>query len=112
MDRLREMEMFVRVVDAGSFSAAARDLDMGQPAVSKTVASLEERLGVRLLTRSTRKLSPTEAGTAFYERALRAIGEADEAEAEARGAGAGLEGRVTDLGASYLLASSPRSKIG
>jgi DNA-binding transcriptional LysR family regulator len=94
MDRLREMEMFVRVVDAGSFSAAARDLDMGQPAVSKTIASLEERLGVRLLTRSTRKLSPTEAGTAFYERALRAIGEADEAEAEARGAGAGLEGRL------------------
>jgi DNA-binding transcriptional LysR family regulator len=88
------MEMFVRVVDAGSFSSAARDLDMGQPAVSKTVASLEERLGVRLLTRSTRKLSPTEAGTAFYERALRAIGEADEAEAEARGAGAGLEGRL------------------
>src|SRR5437588_124562 len=62
MDRLREMEMFVRVIEAGSFSAAARDLDMGQPAVSKTIASLEDRLGVRLLTRSTRKLSPTEAG--------------------------------------------------
>ena len=94
MDRLREMEMFVRVVEAGSFSAAARDLNMGQPAVSKTIASLEDRLGVRLLTRSTRKLSPTEAGTAFYERAVRAIGEADEAEAAAQGAGAGLEGRL------------------
>jgi DNA-binding transcriptional LysR family regulator len=94
MDRLREMEMFVRVIDSGSFSAAARDLDMGQPAVSKTIASLEERLGVRLLTRSTRKLSPTEAGTAFYERAIRAIGEANEAEAAAQGAGAGLEGRL------------------
>jgi DNA-binding transcriptional LysR family regulator len=94
MDRLREMEMFVRVIEAGSFSAAARDLNMGQPAVSKTIASLEDRLGVRLLTRSTRKLSPTEAGTAFYERALRAIGEANEAEAAAQGAGAGLDGRL------------------
>ena len=94
MDRLREMEMFVRVVEAGSFSAAARDLNMGQPAASKTIASLEDRVGVRLLTRSTRKLSPTEAGTAFYERAVRAIGEADEAEAAAQGAGAGLEGRL------------------
>src|SRR5580692_2608010 len=94
MDRLREMEMFVRVVEAGSFSAAAQDLNMGQPAVSKTIASLEDRLGVRLLTRSTRKLSPTEAGTAFYERALRAIGEANEAEAAAQGAGSGLEGRL------------------
>ena len=86
--------MFVRVIEAGSFSAAARDLNMGQPAVSKTIASLEDRLGVRLLTRSTRKLSPTEAGTAFYERAIRAIGEANEAEAAAQGAGAGLEGRL------------------
>jgi DNA-binding transcriptional LysR family regulator len=94
MDRLREMEMFVRVIESGSFSAAARDLNMGQPAVSKTIASLEDRLGVRLLTRSTRKLSATEAGTAFYERAIRAIGEANEAEAAAQGAGAGLEGRL------------------
>jgi DNA-binding transcriptional LysR family regulator len=94
MDRLREMEIFVRVTEAGSFSAAARDFNMGQPAISKTIASLEDRLGVHLLTRSTRKLSPTEAGTAFYERALRAIGEANEAEAAAQGAGAGLEGRL------------------
>jgi DNA-binding transcriptional LysR family regulator len=94
MGRLRDMEMFVRIVEAGSFSAAARDLNMGQPAVSKTIAGLEERLGVRLLIRSTRRLSPTEAGLAFYERALRAIAEANEAEAAARGAGAGLEGRL------------------
>src|SRR5271155_3162400 len=94
MNRLWEMEIFVRVVEAGSFSAAARDLNMGQPAVSKTVAGLEDRLGVRLLTRSTRKLLPTEAGVAFYERAVRAIGEANEAEAAAQGAGAGLEGRL------------------
>jgi DNA-binding transcriptional LysR family regulator len=112
MDRLREMEMFVRVVEAGSFSAAARDLNMGQPAVSKTIASLEDRLGVRLLTRSTRKLSPTEAGTAFYERAVRAIGETNEAEAAAQGAGAGLEGRLTNLCAGNVLASTFGSEAG
>jgi len=88
------MEMFVRIVEGGSFSAAARDLNMGQPAVSKAIASLEDRLGVRLLVRSTRRLSPTEAGVAFYERALRAIAEANEAVAAAQGAGAGLEGRL------------------
>lgn len=94
MDRLREMELFVRVVETGSFSSAARDLKLGQPAISKTIAALEERLRVRLLVRSTRQLSPTEAGTAFYERAQRAIAEANEADAAAQGAGAGLEGRL------------------
>jgi DNA-binding transcriptional LysR family regulator len=94
MDRLRDMELFVRVVETGSFSAAARDLTLGQPAVSKTIAGLEDRLGVRLLVRSTRQLSPTEAGMAFYERALRAIAEATEAEAAAQGAGAAIEGRL------------------
>jgi DNA-binding transcriptional LysR family regulator len=94
MSRLREMEMFVRVVDAGSFSSAARDMKIGQPAISKTIAGLEERLGVRLLARSTRGLTPTEAGVAFYERALRAVTEADEADAAARGASASLEGRL------------------
>lgn len=94
MDRLREMELFVRVVETGSFSAAARDLGLGQPMISKAVAALEERLGIRLLVRSTRQLSPSEAGTAFYERALRAIAEANEADAAAQGVGAGLEGRL------------------
>jgi DNA-binding transcriptional LysR family regulator len=94
MSRLREMEMFVRVVDAGSFSSAARDMNIGQPAISKSIASLEDRLGVRLLVRSTRQLTPTEAGVAFYERALRAVTEANEADAAARGANASLEGRL------------------
>jgi DNA-binding transcriptional LysR family regulator len=94
MARLREMEIFARVVETGSFSAAARDLKTGQPAISKTIAGLENRLSVRLLVRSTRQLSPTEAGIAFYERALRAITEANEAEAAARGAAAGFEGRL------------------
>lgn len=94
MDRLAVMETFVRVVETGSFSAAARSLNVGQPAVSKTVAQLEQRLGVRLLMRSTHCLSPTEAGQSFYDRAKRAIEEADEAELAARGAGASLTGRL------------------
>src|SRR2546425_3658631 len=94
MDRVRDMQIFVRVVETGSFSAAARDLALGQPAVSKTIAALEERLGARLLVRSTRQLSATDAGMAFYERAARAIAEVNEAEAAAQGVGAGLEGRL------------------
>ena len=52
MDRLAAIEIFIRVVDTGSFSAAARHFDIGQPAVSKTVAQLEEWVGVKLLRRS------------------------------------------------------------
>jgi len=94
MDRLAAMEAFVLVVDTGSFSAAARRLDIGQPAISKTVAQLEGRLGVKLLVRSTRGLAPTEAGLNFYERARHSIEEADEAELAARGAGRGLSGKL------------------
>jgi len=94
MDRLASMETFIRVVETGSFSGAARQLRVGQPAVSKTVAQLESYLGVKLLTRSTRGLTPTEAGLGYFERARRAISEADEAELAARGAGTGLKGRL------------------
>lgn len=94
MDRLHAMEVFVRVVETGSFSAAARDLRIGQPAVSKLIAALEDRLQVRLLVRSTRHLHPSEAGQAYYERARRTLAEADEADSIARGEGARLEGRL------------------
>jgi DNA-binding transcriptional LysR family regulator len=94
MDRLAAMEAFIRVVDAGSFSGAAKQLRVGQPAVSKTIAQLEERLAVRLLLRSTHGLTPTEAGRNFYERAKRSIEEAEEAERAARGAAATLSGRL------------------
>jgi DNA-binding transcriptional LysR family regulator len=94
MDRLSSMETFVRVVETGSFSAAARRLRLGQPAVSKTIARLESRLGVKLLTRSTRGFSPTEAGQSFFERAKLAIDEADETDLAARGAGTSLTGRL------------------
>ncbi|MGE7957866.1 LysR family transcriptional regulator [Pseudomonas sp. NPDC089530] len=94
MDRLAAMQTFVHVVESGSFSAAARRLQVGQPAVSKTIAQLEARLAVRLLLRSTRGLTPTEAGMAFFERAKRAIDEADEADLAARGAGTELRGTL------------------
>ncbi|MEJ5143107.1 LysR family transcriptional regulator [Gluconobacter albidus] len=94
MDRYQAMATFIRVVDTGSFSAAARQLGVGQPAVSKTIAQLEARLQVSLLIRSTHGLTPTEAGQNFYERARNAIQEADEAELAAKGAGAGLSGRL------------------
>jgi len=94
LNRWTAMEAFVRVVDAGSFSAAARHLHLGQPAVSKLIAQLEKRLGVRLLLRSTQGLTPTDAGQGFYERAKRAIEEADEAESAARGANASLSGEL------------------
>jgi len=94
MDRLQAMTTFIRVVENGSFSGAARQLNVGQPAVSKTIAQLEGRLQVRLLLRSTHGLAPTEAGQRFYERALLALREVEEAELAARGAGAGLSGRL------------------
>jgi DNA-binding transcriptional LysR family regulator len=94
MDRHLAMETFVRVVDTGSFSAAASQMSVGQPAVSKAIAQLEDWLGVRLLLRSTRSLTPTEAGTNFYVRAKRSIEEAEEAVLAARGAGAALSGKL------------------
>lgn len=94
MDRLQAMTAFVRVVETGSFSQAARQIGVGQPAISKTIAQLEDRLQVRLLIRSTHGLTPTDAGMRFYERAKAAIHEADEAELVAKGAGSGLSGRL------------------
>ena len=86
------METFARVVESGSFSHAARDLHMTPSAVSKMIGRLEDRLGVRLLSRTTRKLSLTEEGRAFYQRVTPMLAEVEEAEetvslstAEARG---------------------------
>lgn len=94
MDRLQAMATYVQVVRTGSFSAAARVLHLGQPAVSKTIAQLEEHLQVRLLMRSTHGLTPTEAGLRFYERAQVVLQDVEEAELAARGAGAHLSGRL------------------
>ena len=77
--RLAAMAIFAQVVDARSFSGAARALGLSKSAVSKQVARLEDRLGARLLNRTTRRLSVTEAGAAFYERCARMVAEASAA---------------------------------
>lgn len=104
MGRFAAMDAFVRVIETGSLSGAARQLHVGQPAVSKTIAQLEARLGVQLLLRTTHRLTPTEAGQSFYERAKRMIEEVEEAELAARGAGSGLTGRLR-VGASVTFGS-------
>ncbi|WP_245881213.1 LysR family transcriptional regulator [Thalassospira marina] len=80
MDRAAEMEIFVYAVEEGSFSAAARALRLSPSAVSKYISRLEDRLGARLLMRTTRQLSLTEEGRAFYERARTILNEIEEAE--------------------------------
>lgn len=82
MDNLSGMLAFVRTVQAGSFVGAAERLGISASAVGKSLARLEERLGVRLLNRSTRRISLTDAGTLFFERCQRIVGEVEDAEAE------------------------------
>lgn len=80
MDKLDSMRTFVRVVESRSFSQAARDLNVGQPTVSKQVAALEGRLGTQLLARSSRTLAVTPAGQDYYEAAVRILADLDTAE--------------------------------
>jgi DNA-binding transcriptional LysR family regulator len=82
LNNLTDIAVFVRVVDTGGFSAAADRLDLSRAAVSKAVSRLEERLGARLLQRTTRRLSLTESGRALYERSRRALASIEEAEQE------------------------------
>jgi DNA-binding transcriptional LysR family regulator len=82
VEDLNDIAIFVAVVDAGSFTLAAERLKVSRPAVSKQVSRLEESLGVRLLHRTTRRLSLTEAGKLFYERASRGLDDLAEARAE------------------------------
>ncbi len=81
VDRLTAMEVFVRIVETGSFSAVARELAMTQPTVSKQLTALERQLKTRLLNRTTRQLSLTEAGSAYYESCKRIIDTVRDAEA-------------------------------
>jgi DNA-binding transcriptional LysR family regulator len=92
-NRSGEMEVFVRVVEYGGFSAAARSLRMTPSAVSKLIGRLEERLGARLFARSTRRLQLTSEGAAFHERAVRVLADLEEAE-RAVTSGARPQGRV------------------
>ena len=80
MDNLTGMAVFAKVVETGTFTGAAEALGLSKGAVSKQVARLEDRLGARLLNRTTRRSSLTEVGAAFYERCRRIVAEAEEAE--------------------------------
>src|SRR5260370_42234535 len=80
MDRMTSMATFVKVVESGGFSAAARTLSMSPSMVTAHVQALEERLGGRLLNRSTRRVSLTEVGHAYYERCLQILAEAADAD--------------------------------
>ncbi|RWE61076.1 LysR family transcriptional regulator [Mesorhizobium sp.] len=81
MDRLTSMAVFVKTVDLGSFAAAAAALDLSGPMVGKHVRFLEERLGVRLINRTTRRQSLTDFGRAYYERCRLVLAEAEAADA-------------------------------
>ncbi|MCC8396645.1 LysR family transcriptional regulator [Paraburkholderia sp. MMS20-SJTR3] len=111
VNRSGELEVFVRAVELGGFSAAARALGMAPSAVSKLVARLETRLGARLLNRSTRNLQLTPEGCVFYERGVRVLAELDETERSAA-VGATPRGRLrvhanVPLGRHYLVPLLP-----
>lgn len=107
MDRLSEMEAFATVVDQGGFTDAAKKLGISKSAVSKHVSSLETRLGARLLNRTTRRVSPTEIGLAYYDRARRVLNDAGEADALVTSMQSAPSGMLrvsvaTDFGVNHL----------
>lgn len=110
MDRLHSMKVFQRVVDEGGFASAARALDMSPAGVTRTVAALEEHLGVRLLQRTTRKLALTDAGESYLLRVRSILHEVADAESAAAAHTRELQGTLhvlaTPVLASYFL--SPR----
>lgn len=94
MDTLTSMRAFLRVVQAGGFSKAAARLDLSPAMVTKHVSGLEERLGVRLLNRTTRQVSLTEAGAAYYEHCARIIADLDDAEGAVSALSRGTRGTL------------------
>ena len=108
MDRLLSMRVFQRVIDEGGFAAAARALDMSPAVVTRLVADLEEHLGTRLLHRSTRRLSLSEAGESYLARVRAILQDIDEADALANLHTQELAGELhvlaTPVLATYVLA--------
>ena len=111
MDRITSMQAFVQVVDTGSFAGAARRLSVSPAVVTGAVQSLEKRLGVQLLNRTTRKVNLTEVGRGFYERCSRILAEIDEAETLASALQASPRGRLR-LNTSVALARLVTPLIG
>jgi DNA-binding transcriptional LysR family regulator len=79
VDKFDAMQVFVRVIEKGSFSAVAKERGIGQPAVSKQIAALEHELGIELVHRTSRSIALTEAGRDFYESALHILGDFENA---------------------------------
>ena len=94
MDRLRAMELFARVVETGSFTAAASALRLSRTRATTEIQRLEAHLGVRLLQRTTRRVSPTGDGAVYYEEARRLLREVRELETGLAGAVASARGRL------------------
>src|SRR5215470_7907895 len=94
MDALQMMRVFTRVAQRASFAAAAEDLRMSRASVTKHVAAIEERHGVRLLDRTTRSVSVTEAGRVYLERCLECLQAYDDSEAAIGGLSAEPRGRL------------------
>lgn len=94
MDRFAAMQMFIRVVELQSFTRAARSLQIPKSTMSATVRELEARLQVKLLNRTTRHVSPTADGTAYYERAVRLLQDLDDIETAVRQAVTSPRGRL------------------
>jgi DNA-binding transcriptional LysR family regulator len=110
MERSGEMEVFARVVEKGGFSVAARTLDLTPSAVSKLIGRLEDRLGVRLLARTTRALTLTSEGVAFHQatlRALQALNEADQAVATGAARGRIRVNASLPFGAMFVAPAMP-----
>ena len=95
MDRLQAMRVLVRIADSGSFAETARLLNMSPPAVSRSVVALEEAVGTRLLTRTTRSVKPTEIGARYIEDCREILASVEEAEAAASGSFARPSGSLT-----------------
>ncbi len=94
MDRLAGLDLFIRVVETGSFSKAAEDLGIAQPTATKAVAAIEQRLGARLLHRSTRGITPTEVGALYYEKCKRIAHDVQDAENLATLLQSGVGGQI------------------
>lgn len=95
MDRIQAMKVFVAVAETGGFAAAARQLHLSPPAVTRAVAALEEAIGTRLFVRTTRTVKPTEAGVRYGEDCRRILADIEEAEAAAAGSYAMPTGTLT-----------------
>jgi len=113
MDRYRELNAFIAVVEAGGFSAASRRVGESQPAISKAVGALERRLGVMLFNRSTRSVTLTDQGRRYYDRTKPLVEEMDDADGELTSSTLGVSGLVrvaapSTLGRLHILPLIPQ----